>query len=51
MENSKNNVSVMILFFTRNDLLKRVFESVREARPARLFLFQDGPEEKMTILK
>jgi len=51
MENSKNNVSVMILFFTRPDLLKRVFESVREARPARLFLFQDGPRGEKDNIK
>lgn len=42
MENFKNDVSVMILFFTRPDTLQKVFESVRRAKPARLFLFQDG---------
>ncbi len=37
------DVSVLILFFNRPDSLRRVFEAVRQARPARLFLYQDGP--------
>lgn len=36
------DVSVLILFFNRPEPLARVFEEVRKARPARLFLFQDG---------
>lgn len=42
MENFKNDVAVMILFFTRPDTLEKVFASVREAKPSSLFLFQDG---------
>lgn len=37
------DISVLILFFNRPDSLAKVFEAVREARPARLFLYQDGP--------
>lgn len=37
------DVSVLILFFNRPEPLARVFEAVRQARPARLFLYQDGP--------
>lgn len=37
------DISVLILFFNRPDALKAVFEQVRKARPARLFLYQDGP--------
>ena len=37
------DVSVLILFFNRPDQLSKVFEQVRLARPARLFLYQDGP--------
>ncbi|MBQ2554157.1 MAG: hemolysin activation protein [Prevotella sp.] len=40
---AKNDVSVLILFFNRPDHLKAVFDEVRKARPARLFLYQDGP--------
>ncbi len=36
------DVSVLILFFNRPDRLERVFEQVRLAKPARLFLYQDG---------
>ena len=35
--------SVLILFFNRPDHLSKVFEQVRIAQPARLFLYQDGP--------
>ncbi len=36
------DVSVLILFFNRPKLLAQV-EQVKKARPARLFLYQDGP--------
>ncbi len=35
--------AVLLLAFNRPDLLERVFESVRRARPARLFIAVDGP--------
>lgn len=37
------DVSVCILFFNRPDMLLRLVSAVAEARPARLFLYQDGP--------
>ena len=40
---AKTDVSVLILFFNRPEQLSQVFEQVRQARPARLFLYQDGP--------
>ena len=40
---AKVDVAVLMLFFTRSDTLRQVFEAVRQARPARLFLYQDGP--------
>ena len=46
MDKNTVDVSVMILFFTRPDTLQKVFDSVREARPSRLFLFQDGPRNE-----
>lgn len=36
------DVAVLILFFNRPEPLAQVFEQVRKARPARLFLYQDG---------
>ena len=39
------DVSVLLVFFTRYEQFSRVFEAVRRARPARLFLFQDGPRK------
>lgn len=37
------DVSVLMLFFNRPDHFAEVFAEVRKARPARLFLYQDGP--------
>ena len=36
-------VPVLILFFNRPQQLSQVFEQVRNARPSKLFLYQDGP--------
>ena len=38
-------VSVLIQFFNRPQMLKKVFEQVKKARPSKLFLYQDGPRE------
>ena len=43
------DVSVLILFFNRPKLLAQVFEQVKKARPARLFLYQDGPRGERSI--
>ena len=40
---AKTDVAVLLLFFTRSDTFRQVFDAVRQARPSRLFLFQDGP--------
>lgn len=37
------DVAVLILFFTRPESLKKVFEAIRQARPSKLYLYQDGP--------
>ncbi len=37
------DVAVLLVFFTRPDTFRRVFERVRQARPSELFLYQDGP--------
>ncbi len=40
------DVSVLILFFNRADRLAQVFAQVKKARPARLFLYQDGARDE-----
>lgn len=45
MEKAKIDVAVLILFFNRPHLLQQVFEQVKKARPARLYLYQDGPRK------
>lgn len=40
---SNIDISVLLLFHARADHFSKVWDEVREARPARLFLYQDGP--------
>ena len=41
----KVDVPVLLIFFARPDVFEKVFESVRQARPSTLLLWQDGPRE------
>lgn len=43
---SETGVSVLLVFFNRPDTFSQVFGQVRLARPARLFLYQDGPRDE-----
>lgn len=36
---------VLLIFFNRPDTLKEVFESIRKAKPCKLYLAQDGPRK------
>ena len=40
---AKTDIAVLLLFFNRADTFQQVFEAVKEARPSKLFLYQDGP--------
>ncbi len=42
MHKSKIDIPVLILFFCRDKQLEKVFESVKQARPSKLYLYQDG---------
>lgn len=46
MDAYKTDIAVLLLFFTRSETFQKVFEAVREARPSRLFLYQDGPRDE-----
>lgn len=37
------DVAVLVIFFARKSTLEKVYESIREARPSKLLLWQDGP--------
>ena len=41
----KNDVAVLLLFFTRTLHTKITFKQIQKARPSKLFLYQDGPRE------
>lgn len=41
----QNDIAVLFIFFTRQLQTAKVFKEIREARPRKLFLYQDGPRE------
>lgn len=41
----KIDVPVLLIFFVRYDVLEKTFAAVKEARPSKLLLWQDGPRE------
>lgn len=43
------DIPVLILFFNRPEPLSQVFAQIREARPSRLFLYQDGPRSEADL--
>ena len=45
MKTYKIDVPVLIIFFVRDEVLQKVFDSVRQARPSTLLLWQDGPRK------
>lgn len=42
---SKIDIPVLLIFFNRYAKISEVFESVKKARPSRLYLYQDGARE------
>lgn len=42
---AKTDIAVLLLFFTRSNTFQQVFEAVRQARPSKLLLYQDGPRD------
>ena len=46
MKKALVDVSVLLIFFTRHEMFKRVFDQVKKARPSEIFLYQDGPREE-----
>ncbi len=46
MKDAAVDISVLILFYNRPERLREVFAQVKRARPARLFLYQDGARSK-----
>ena len=49
MKQALVDVSVLILFFNRPEPLEKVFAAIKEARPARLFLYQDGARNEKDL--
>lgn len=49
MKNYKIDIPVLVIFFVRSNTLEKVFESIKEARPSKLLLWQDGPRNEKDI--
>lgn len=45
MDKYKIDVPVALIFFNRPDQLKRVFDMVKQSKPSKLFLIQDGARD------
>lgn len=43
--NENFSVPIAMIFFNRPDTLQKVFEKVKEVKPSKLFLIQDGPRD------
>ncbi len=39
------DVAVAVIFFNRDNTLAKIFEQIRDVKPSKLFLIQDGPRE------
>ena len=42
---------MLVLFFNRPDMLRNLFRQIRQARPSRLLLYQDGPRSEVDLPK
>ena len=42
MTKAKVDVPVLMIFFNRPNMLERVFEQVKLAKPSKLIIYQDG---------
>lgn len=47
---AKTDIAVLLLFFNRPKHFQGVFDVVKEARPAKLFLYQDGPRNEKDLV-
>ena len=45
---AKIDIAVLLIFFNRPSKIEEVFSAVRDARPSRLYLYQDGAREGRT---
>lgn len=45
MDKWKIDVNVLLIFFIRDEAFSKVFEAVKNAKPRRLLLWQDGPRD------
>ena len=44
------DLAVLLIFFCREQPFQLVFEAVKQARPSRLYLYQDGPRNEKDAL-
>lgn len=47
----QTDIAVLVLFFNRPEMLSRLFDRIKAARPSHLLLFQDGPRNDLDLPK
>lgn len=45
MKEAKIDIAVLLIFFARPEQFGKVFEVIREVKPSKLYLYQDGPRK------
>ena len=45
VKKAKIDIAVLLIFFNRPEKTEKVFESIKKARPSKLYLYQDGARE------
>ncbi len=48
MKEANIDIAVLLIFFARPEQFGKVFEVIKEARPSKLYLYQDGPRKGRT---
>jgi hypothetical protein len=46
LKEAKIDIAVLLIFFARPEQFEQVFEVIREAKPSKLYLYQDGPRKE-----
>ncbi len=46
---AKTDVAVLVLFFNRPEMLAKLFEQIKQARPSKLLFYQDGARNEADI--
>lgn len=49
IDDYKIDIAVLVIFFCRDDKLNQVFNVIKEVKPSKLYLYQDGPRNELDM--